>query len=47
MSRIDVADLLAVVGMALLAVGLGMVYLPLALIVTGAIMLTLGIMGSR
>ena len=47
MSRIDVADLLAVVGLALLAVGLGMVYLPLALIVTGAIMLTLGIMGSR
>lgn len=47
MRRIDVADLLAAVGMALLAVGLGMVYLPLALIVTGAIMLTLGIMGSR
>lgn len=47
MRRIDLADLLAAAGLALLAVGLGMVYLPLALIVTGAIVLALGIVGSR
>lgn len=47
MRRIDLADLLAATGLALLAVGLGMVYLPLALIVTGAIVLALGIVGSR
>lgn len=47
MRRIDLADVLAAAGLALLAVGLGMVYLPLALIVTGAIVLALGIVGSR
>jgi len=45
--RIDAADIMAGVGLTLLATGLYFAWAPLALIVPGALLLALGIMGSR
>jgi hypothetical protein len=43
----DLYDLFALAGLALIAVGLWLIYPPAALIVTGAAILTLGIWGAK
>jgi len=45
--ELDIADVLAGVGLIMLAIGLYFAWAPLALIVPGVVLLALGIMGSR
>lgn len=49
MSRIviDPLDLAAIVGLALLALGLGMVYLPAAFVVVGAFLILYAVLATR
>lgn len=47
MSRIDPLDLLAVLGLAVLATGVGLVFIPAALIVIGAALLAYAILATR
>lgn len=46
MSRIDGYDLVALIGLLLLAVGCWLVYEPLALIVPGLLLLAFGVIGG-
>jgi hypothetical protein len=45
-ARLDATDVLAAVGAALCAFGLGLIYPPLAPIFVGGLLLALGVLGS-
>jgi hypothetical protein len=44
---LDRYDLVSLLGLALMAIGLYMVYAPLALIIPGALLIVAGVMGAR
>ena len=47
MRGIDMYDIVAVAGIALVAAGLALVWMPLALVVPGCMLLAFGVWGAR
>lgn len=47
MAYIGIAEVSAGIGLVLLTIGAGLVYLPFAFIVPGLLLLSVGIVGSR